>query len=231
MKKIIITMIIALGLLGCKQNTPKPNTTQSTTSQKSITGHWYFDLKASQAHAKTKEEKYLLKSLVGEEARFDNGTMYDANKKVGTYKVTSTNHYAISTKRGKTMQAIYKTPYLIITEKSNMGEFTLYFSQKRAKNTKGITQYIHLNRIYRQENKVYDNGYLYYLFMDNGVMYSHVSHAKALRKNEIMQKGTQLKYKYLNNKIYIRAAMFTITLNASNKTKLSTSQGDKLVLQ
>lgn len=230
MKNLIkakIFFILALGILGCSQNSSAPISTNS------VVGHWYYDLKASQSHANTKEEKYLLKSIVGEEMILDKqGNFYAHGKKVGSYKSTSNNQYSIKTKSGKNMSATHKNQYLIVKDSSNMGEFTLYFTQKNvAKNSKSITNYIHINQIYRQPKKIYDNGYLYYLFWDNGVMYSHVSQKTKVTKDEILKSGTKSKYKYVDNKIYIRLAMFTVTVEAKNKKSLTTSQGDRLVLQ
>ena len=219
-------LLLALGILGCSQNGSAPTPTNG------VVGHWYYDLKASQSHAQTKEEKYLLKSIVGEEMVLDGqGNFYAHGKKIGNYKSTSNSQYSIKTKSGKNMRAIHKNPYLIVTDTSNIGEFTLYFSQKNVtKNRKSIANYIHINQIYRQPKKVYDNGYLYYIFLDNGIMYSHVTHKTKTTKDEILKSGTKSKYKYIDNKIYIRLAMFTVTIEAKNKKRLTTSQGDRLVL-
>ncbi len=190
--------LVALLILGCSQN-------GSPKLDNGVVGHWYYDLKASQSHASTKEEKYLLKSIVGEEMVLDRqGNFYAHSKKIGSYKSISTHKYSIKTTNGKTMKANYKKPYLIVKHNSDIGEFSLYFIKKNiSKNSKNIASYIHLNQIYRQPKKIYDNGYLYYLFLDNGIVYSYVSHKTKTTKNEIIKKGTKSKYKYLNNKIYV----------------------------
>jgi len=230
MKKIFLAIIITIGLVGCNKESSMPN---SAVAQKGIVGHWYFDLKASQSHATTKEEKYLLKSLVGDEMVIDNsGNFSSQGKKVGRVKEQSTNNYIVTTSSGKRLTATYKKPYLVVKERANIGEFTIYFTKKNVtKNAKSISKYIYLNQIYRQPKKVYDNGYLLYLFLDNGVVYSHVTNTQKISRDEILQKGTKLRYKYSNNKIYIRSAMFTVTIEAKSKREIHTSQGDRLILQ
>jgi hypothetical protein len=233
MKKLLLLPLIALAFVGCSQNTPTPNTATSKVEPfKGLQGVWYFDLKASQARVKTKEQKYLLQTMVGESITIDaNDNIYENGKKTGKVVQNQIDSYIFKT-NNKEIQVEYIKPYMVLYSQSNMGNYYLYYTQKKiTQNTKSIENYIHLNRIYRQPKKVYANGYLYYLFMDNGIAYTYTSDKRYLNKEEMLQKGKKVQYKYVDNKLYAKIAFFTVTFKATNKTKLRTSQGDTLVLQ
>ena len=191
-------------------------------------GSWIFDTKASVK--KHKEFARIYSRLEGMQIVLNNSHVYQIPHK-GSGKCSKTgNFYVLKAKNGKKMRAhLTKEGLLHITQPTSRGNIELYFKKGSLK-VGAISDYIYINSVYRQKNKVYDNGYLYYLFLDNGVFYSYASPKQKLSANEIKSKGDKLQYRFLGDKIVMQGP-FKVTIKAYNKKKIVTSQKDILYVQ
>ncbi len=81
----------------------------------------------------------------------------------------------------------------------------LYY--ERFNQIKDINNYIYLNRVYKQKEKVYDNGYLYYLFLNDGTFYSYATNKEGVTATEVKKRGDRLKYRFLGDKIVMKGPL------------------------
>ncbi len=200
----------------------------SFVSASTVVGSWLFDRETS---VKT-EKKFarLYSRLEGMQIRFGaDGNYTIANKGGGTWSQKG-DTYLLKAKSGKKMSAqLRKDALLEIVQPTSRGNVKLFF-HKRALKVGRVGNYIYLNRVYKQRERIYDNGYLYYLFLDNNTFYSYASPKKSITVNEIKVKGDKLRYIFLGNKIVMRGP-FKVVIRAYNKSKIVTSQKDTLYLE
>ncbi len=197
----------------------------SFLSASSIVGNWIFDSQSS--IKKHKELQSIYKNLEGMQLLIKrDGRYIISNRGSGRWK-KSDNGYLLLSSSKKQMQAQLEQDRLIVLQKTSKGAVPLYFKKGNATALKSISNYIYLDRIYYQKSRVYDNGYLYYLFLPNGTFYSYVSTKKDVTKEEIKKRGDRLKYAFRDNKIELRGP-FRLTIKAVNKATITTSQNDRL---
>ena len=168
-----------------------------------------------------------MQGMVGEEAHFDKkGNFLNKGKVIGLWKQEN-NAYSITFDGDGRMEAKREGLHLVIMQR----DMSMYFRTKKSDvNAKKLSDYVYLNKPYRQKKRIYDNGYLYYVFLDNGIVYSYVSPAKQVKAEEILKQGDKFKYKYSNDQILIKALM-TISIKAKTKGHIKTSQDDELIVQ
>ena len=200
----------------------------SILNASTILGTWIFDTQAS-IKAK-KEYAPIYNRLQGMQIKFNKNGTYKIKNKGGGYWQKRGNIFILKAKNGKKMVAkINQNGLLKIIQPTSKGYVKMLF-KKASKKSKGINNYIYLNRVYKQKDKIYDNGYLYYLFQDNGTFYSYASNKEQVTPKEIKTKGDKLRYIFLKDKIIMRGP-FKVVIKAYNKTKIVTSQNDILYLQ
>ena len=200
----------------------------SFSNAASIVGKWLFDLKSSIAAKKQFQSIY--NRLEGMQIKIDaNGNYTILGRGEGRWHKKGQNYLLVS-KSGKTMTArVTSAHQLEIIQSTSVGDVPLYFS-KRAMQSGPLSNYIYLNRVYRQREKIYDNGYLHYLFLPNGLFYSYATDKDKVTAEEIKKRGDRLKYRFLGDKIVMKGP-FKVTIKAYGKEKIVTSQGDRLYLQ
>ena len=199
----------------------------SFLSASGLVGSWVFNVKASIKMDKRFTPVY--RGLEGMQIKFNADGSYVIENKGGGHWSKSGNSYILKSKSGKKMSAhLRKDGLLEIVQPSRIGDIKLLFS-KGALKVGAVSNYIYLDRVYKQREKIYDNGYLYYLFLDNGTFYSYASQKTDVTANEIKTKGDRLQYAFLGDKIVMRGP-FKVVIKAYNKSKIVTSQNDTLYL-
>ncbi|HHD74760.1 MAG TPA: hypothetical protein ENK87_03400 [Nitratifractor sp.] len=193
-----------------------------------IVGNWLFD--NSFAVKRHQEYRSVYNSLDGMQIIISKDGSYKIPNKGGGKWMRVANGYRLLSASGKTMSAsIIPAAKLQIIQKTSRGIISLYF-KKSALKERGVGSYIYLDRVYKQKKLIYDNGYLYYLFLSNGTFFSYASPKESVNKEEIKSKGDRLKYSFLGDKIVMRGP-FRVTIKAHNREIITTSQGDTLYLQ
>ncbi len=189
----------------------------------SISGQWIFDLNRS-IKAKEIFASYY-KQLDGMVITIDANRSYAIlGRESGSWKEHG-DAFLLTSKKGKKMGAkLLKENQLLLFR----GRVPLFF--RKVANGKDISEYIYLDRVYKQRAKVYENGYLYYLFLNNGVFYSYVSNKESVTAEEIKRAGDRLEYQFLGDKIVMKGP-YKIVIIAYGKEKIVTSQGDILYLE
>lgn len=193
-----------------------------------IVGSWLFDFKTSVKMDKKLTSVY--KRLEGMQIKFNEGGSYTIINKGNGKWIQKGNIYLLKTKSGNKMAAqLLKSGLLEIVQPTSRGNIKLFFHRGLLK-TGTVGDYVYLNRVYKQRDKIYDNGYLYYLFLDNDTFYSYASQKESVTADEIKAKGDKLRYNFLGDKIVMRGP-FKVIIRAYNKTKIVTSQKDTLYLE
>ncbi len=200
----------------------------SFVSASTVVGSWLFDTEASVRMEKKFAQ--LFSRLEGMQIKFAaDGNYTIVNKGGGTWSKKG-DRYLLKAKSGKKMSAqLHKDGLLEIVQPTSRGDIKLFFHKGKLK-AGSVANYIYINRVYKQHDRIYDNGYLYYLFLDNNRFYSYASPKKSITVNEIKAKGDKLRYIFLGNKIVMRGP-FKVVIRAYNKSKIVTSQKDTLYLE
>lgn len=194
----------------------------------SIVGNWVFDLKHS-IEVKNKF-KSIYNRLEGMQIKIDPNGRYTIRGRGNGRWLKEGDHYILAAKSGKKMTAkLHSGNRLEIVQSTQAGKVPLYFTKGVVK-SKDISNYIYLNRVYKQKERIYDNGYLYYLFLNDGTFYSYATNKTGVTATEIKKRGDRLKYRFLGDKIVMKGP-FKVVIRAYGKEKIVTSQGDKLYLQ
>lgn len=192
-----------------------------------VVGSWFFDLKASVKMDKNFAPVY--NRIEGMKIKFNADGSYIIANRGGGHWGKRANSYILKSKSGKKMSAhLRKDGLLEIVQPTSRGDIRLLFSKGVLK-VGFVGDYIYLDKVYKQREKIYDNGYLYYLFLDNGTFYSYASQSSSVTANEIKTKGDRLQYAFLGDKIVMRGP-FKVVIKVYNKSKIVTSQNDTLYL-
>ena len=193
-----------------------------------IVGNWIFDLGYSiEANSHLKPIYYRLEGM---QIKVDPSGDYSIVGRGNGRWLKEGDHYILTAASGKKMVAkLLKGNRLEIVQSTQVGKVPLYFTKASIK-SKNISNYIYINRVYKQREKVYDNGYLYYLFLDDGTFYSYATNKEGVTATEVKKRGDRLKYRFLGDKIVMKGP-FKVVIRAYGKEKIVTSQGDQLYLQ
>ena len=193
-----------------------------------IVGNWVFDLKYS--IAMKPQFKSIYSRLEGMQIQFLPNRRYTiADHGSGKWHKVGNNFILIANNRKKMSASLLKNNRLQITQHTQAGDVPLFFHKEKSRDY-NINNYISLNRVYKQKQRVYDNGYLYYLFLGDGTFYSYATPKTEVTAEEVKKRGDRLKYRFLGDKIVMKGP-FKVIIKAYKKRKIVTSQGDTLYLQ
>jgi len=194
----------------------------------SIIGNWMFDFKSSVE--KMSKLKPIYSKLEGMQIQIESNGKYTITEHGAGEWRKEGDSYILSANNGKKMHAkLLNSGLLQITQQTRAGKIPLVFRSKPLQKY-NISNYLYINSIYKQKQKVYDNGYLYYLFLSNGIFYSYASPKTTVSVDEIKKSGDKLKYRFLGDKIVMKGP-FKVVIKTYKKQKIVTSQGDILYLQ
>lgn len=193
-----------------------------------IVGNWVFDFKYSVAMKS--QFRSIYSQLEGMQIQvLPDGRYSIVGHGAGSWRKQG-NNFILFANNGKKMGAtLLKNSRLQILQHTQAGDVPLFFHKKEPKRYY-IGNYLYLNRVYKQKQKVYDNGYLYYLFLGDGTFYSYATPKTEVTAEEIKKRGDRLKYRFLGDKIVMKGP-FKVIIKAYKKQKIVTSQGDTLYLQ
>ncbi len=158
-----------------------------------------------------------------------NGRYTIADHGSGKWRKVGNNFIFIANNKKKMTASLLKNNRLQITQHMQAGDVPLFFYKVKSRSY-DISNYLYLNRVYKQKQRVYENGYLYYLFLGDGTFYSYATPKTKVTAAEIKKRGDRLKYRFLGDKIVMRGP-FKVVIKAYKKQKIVTSQGDTLYMQ